>query len=71
MVSALGGDRQNVAAGVIDGAPVSRHHRPPCLLVHSLALQFLMPGDLQVEQPENSSTNITTPIRIISTKDRV
>ena len=47
-----GGDGQYIAAGVVDRPAGGGDHRPPRLLAHGLALQLLVPGDLQVVQPE-------------------
>ena len=47
-----GGNGQNVAGGVIDGAPVGVDHAAAGLLADGLGLQLLMAGDLQGIQLE-------------------
>ena len=47
-----GGDGQNIAGGVIDGAPVGVDHAAAGLLADGLGLQLLMAGDLQGIQLE-------------------
>ena len=47
-----GGDGHDVAAAVVDGAAGGGDHRAAGLLVHGLALQFLVADDLEVEQLE-------------------